>query len=75
MAQKYKTGDVVLLKSGSPKMTVKMYFRSPTVRPGTGEVSEVLCQWFAGSKQEQGSFPEDSLQLYETEDQGTPRVR
>lgn len=62
MAQKYKTGDVVLLKSGGPKMTVKEYTQDFTLAPGVREVEAVSCQWFAGSKQEQAIFPEDSLE-------------
>lgn len=58
MAQKYKTGDIVQLKSGGPKMTVEEY--SPHLGHGKGSV--VWCQWFAGSKHEKANFPEDSLE-------------
>lgn len=48
----FEIGDVVQLKSGGPKMTVK--FSPP-------EKGEVLCQWFGGSKLESGYFPKASL--------------
>jgi len=51
MAAQFKVGDVVELKSGGPKMTVR-------------EVDEdgmVNASWFAGSKHEDGWFPVDTL--------------
>jgi uncharacterized protein YodC (DUF2158 family) len=48
-----KTGIIVRLKSGGPKMTVA----NPPNEPGRN----VHCQWFSGSKLEQGYFPVDSL--------------
>lgn len=54
MAQKLKIGDIVQLKSGGPKMTV----REPSSTPG----GFIHCQWFAGSKLESGAFPEDSIE-------------
>ena len=53
MAQ-FKKGEIVQLKSGGPKMTVR---DECTTREGV-----VICQWFAGAKLEQGAFPTDSLQ-------------
>jgi uncharacterized protein YodC (DUF2158 family) len=55
VAQKYKIGDIVELNSGGPRMTVSQ-LGSPI-----DEVSRVQCQWFAGSKQQEAWFPEDSL--------------
>jgi uncharacterized protein YodC (DUF2158 family) len=50
MADTYKTGEIVQLKSGGPKMTV------------AGTVGgRIACQWFAGSKLEQGVFQIDTL--------------
>ena len=54
----FKTGDVVQLKSGGPKMTVRDYSSD-----GTG----LHCQWFAGSKLESGYFPEGSLIAFKSE--------
>lgn len=52
---KFAIGDLLKLKSGGPDMAVKSL---PT------QTSQLYtCQWFAGKKLEQGSFPEDSLEL------------
>ncbi|MEQ6120992.1 DUF2158 domain-containing protein [Reichenbachiella sp. MALMAid0571] len=56
MGQKFKSGDVVYLKSGGPKMTVKNY------EPEGG--NEVICTWFVDKKPEERAFPEDLLELY-----------
>ena len=50
----FKTGDIVQLKSGGPKMTIK-----DPIDPNLTE--DVLCQWFAGHKLESGYFPRESL--------------
>ena len=54
MAKRFKTGDIVQLKSGGPKMTVEGYDAI------NGRL--VQCQWFAGSKLSDGYFEEDVLQ-------------
>ncbi|MCK9373995.1 MAG: DUF2158 domain-containing protein [Sulfuricurvum sp.] len=46
----FKKGDVVELKSGSPKMTIKEIEES----------NECFCVWFVNSKPEYGTF-EDAL--------------
>lgn len=55
MTQKrqYKTGDIVMLKSGGPDMTVKGY--DPIN-------AQLICQWFAGSKLNAGYFDPDSVE-------------
>ena len=58
-SEKFQTGDIVQLKSGGPKMTVVGYADIF----GTSDKKTVRCQWFAGSKLESGSFPEDSLEV------------
>ena len=51
--EKFKVGDVVILKSGGPKMTVEDVEAGDTI----------VCQWFiTGQKLEYGSFPADSLE-------------
>ena len=50
----FNVGDVVQLKSGGPKMTVR------AKDEGDGEIMAV---WFAGAKQETGYFPTDTLVL------------
>ena len=50
----FTEGTIVQLKSGGPKMTC------------TGKRDHQLhlyCQWFAGSKLEQGAFPANCLVL------------
>ena len=43
----FKKGDIVRLKSGGPRMTVKYTDTS---------LGELLCQWFASSKLHVGYF-------------------
>ncbi len=43
----FEPGMIVRLKSGGPKMTVKVHESAE---------AEVLCLWFAGKKLESGSF-------------------
>jgi len=50
--RKFKTGDIVKLKSGGPQMTVKEYLEN-----------EVNCQWFDESKVRDEKFFEDSIEL------------
>jgi len=54
MADKFKIGDIVQLKSGGPKMTV-------TVDSVGGGMDGVRTSWFAGSKHESGFFPISAL--------------
>ena len=54
MDTKFKPGEIVQLKSGGPKMTVKD--SAPT------DTNVIFCQWFAGSKLEAGVFRSESLQ-------------
>jgi len=52
--QKFKIGDTVELKSGSPPMTIADYNYS---------TKKFGCQWFVGEKVEKDFFTSDSLQL------------
>ncbi len=54
MAQTFKVGDVVELKSGGPAMAVATVDNPP----GT-----VWCQWFDGKKKSSGTFATDTLKL------------
>ncbi len=68
MKQTYKTGDIVQLKSGGPKMAVNRYVESDIIDDavdGPKDGPHVVCQWFAGAKLERGTFPEQSLQPVE----------
>jgi uncharacterized protein YodC (DUF2158 family) len=50
--KQFKTGDVVQLKSGGPKMTVGGY----------NNLGHVVCKWFAGTESKHGMFAQDSLE-------------
>ena len=50
---KFKIGDVVVLKSGGPQMTVT----------GSSEGDRALCSWFIDGAQSKGAFHEDALEL------------
>ena len=48
----FKSGDVVVLRSGGPKMTV-----TQVAAPGFGNDAPLAyCTWFAGKKNEHGNF-------------------
>lgn len=61
MAQDFKVGDIVVLKSGGPPMTVQ------TV-PSSGR-GDLQCSWFAGKKHESAWFAPESL-MYLPDDEG-----
>lgn len=54
-----KVGDVVELKSGSPKMTVSLVGRASL----GGEVIHAWCDWFEGPKKISDNFPLTSLKI------------
>ena len=56
MADKFKVGDIVQLKSGGPKMTVTDVFEN-----------EVRTAWFAGNKNEKTAFPFDAVAIFQEE--------
>jgi uncharacterized protein YodC (DUF2158 family) len=60
----FATGEIVKLRSGGPRMTVKDVF-APDVDDILRRKSsyEYRCQWFAGSKLQDGIFSEESLEL------------
>lgn len=63
MAQKYKPGDLVRLKSGGPAMTIeKVNLNIYQEWEGT-----YSCSWFAGAKDNHRSFAEEALQPAEVE--------
>ena len=51
MAQPFKVGDAVYLKSGAPKMVIKNFISA----------TSVYCQWFSGNKLDNGVFSPESL--------------
>ena len=61
MANKYKPGDIVQLKSGGPSMTV-----SKADTDGEG----YWCEWFKGASKERAHFEEETLKVYEAPKKG-----
>jgi len=64
MANKFKAGDTVKLKTGSPSMTVKgnatrMFEQAPVSIPDKYE-----CMWSDGTKTQTAVFSEDVLQIH-----------
>ena len=59
----HKIGDVVILKSGGPPMTVNNIgdYSSRGLNPG------VLCVWFESSKRIEDIFHPDTIERYEIE--------
>lgn len=55
----FSVGEVVKLKSGGPDMTVRSVPQDAS--------HAYFCQWFAGKKLEQGTFPQDSLELAQSQ--------
>ena len=56
--QEFEIGEIVMLKSGGPGMTVQSY---------DDDRASYTCQWFAGKKLEKGVFKETSLVRKATE--------
>lgn len=57
----FKIGSIVVLKSGSPEMTVKKITRG-----------RILCSWFEKDEIKQGEFQKDMLD--KKEDEGWTRT-
>jgi uncharacterized protein YodC (DUF2158 family) len=54
MAQTFKPGDIVQLKSGGPAMTIS----------SSGSGDAYICEWFKGASKERAHFSEATLQPY-----------
>ena len=61
LANKFKKGDVVVLKSGGPPMTVDGLPGEHMLRKQGGEY---LCIWFKGVSKEVGYFSEHLLDTF-----------
>ena len=57
MAQKFKAGDIVQLKSGGPAMTVS--------RENSANSNRYDCVWFKGASRETATFDSETLKPYE----------
>jgi len=61
-SKKYNRGDIVKLKSGSPRMTVAGYDPEDSLN--------VTCTWFSNGELKEQSFHQDLLEPYEMMDIG-----
>ena len=52
MAQ-FRTGQVVQLKSGGPRMTITGY----------SQLGNAICRWFQNGTSHEETFPDDALNL------------
>ena len=65
MEQKYKIGDIVMLKSGSPQMTISNDKTGTDFSRGKVWNGNYICTWFDGDEMKNGRFPQDALKLDE----------
>ena len=64
MTNKFKRGDVVVMKSGGPPMTVDKV-PGDLVSSYSGDTyKEYHCEWFKGATAQQGLFGEHLLEAY-----------
>ena len=61
MANKFKPGDKVVLKTGSPVMTIKSYAANHTSQGNVPIPDKYECVWSDGNKVQQAVFIEDIL--------------
>jgi uncharacterized protein YodC (DUF2158 family) len=60
MAQNFKKGDVVILKSGGPLMTIHNLGQYTMA----GVENGALCIWFDGPKRQEAVFDVEAIQHY-----------
>ena len=60
----FKEGDVVILKSGGPLMTVKSLGEFAT----KGLINGVACVWFDGNNLKEAVFNAAAVELYKEEE-------
>ncbi len=56
-----KTGDIVVLKSGGPKMTIKGQAWNPT--KGIYETDKYTCNWFENNTPREAKFHVEMLDI------------
>ena len=61
MANQFKKGDVVVMKSGGPPMTVD---KVPGEKHPYGVQYDYLCEWFKGATSQDGNFGEHLLEAF-----------
>jgi uncharacterized protein YodC (DUF2158 family) len=70
MTPKFKVGDVVILKSGGPEMTIHQAINRLAIKSGGGSENvfegNYICKWFVNDIDlKESSFNQDSLELAE----------
>jgi uncharacterized protein YodC (DUF2158 family) len=65
MEQKFKIGDVVILKSGGPLMTITGDKTGANISIGKVFSGRYDCRWFDGDEMKHAQFPQDALELDE----------
>lgn len=63
MANKFNPGDKVVLKTGSPLMTIKGHAANHTSNGNVAIMDKYECVWSDGKKVQQAVFIEDILKL------------
>lgn len=66
MASKFKPGDKVVLKTGSPVMTIKGHAATHTTHGNIAIIDKYECIWNDGQKTQQAVFVEEILKLIPT---------
>lgn len=64
MANKFKQGDVVVMKSGGPPMTVDKVPGDKRYETSSDILKEYHCEWFKGAVSQKGFFGEHLLEAY-----------
>lgn len=63
MEKLFQIGDIVTLKSGSPKMTITDDKRAINLKKGKVFNGKYFCTWFDESKKIKGQeFPQESIE-------------
>ena len=64
MANKFKHGDIVVMKSGGPPMTIDKVPGDQISKFGNDTYDEYHCEWFKGATAQQSNFGEHLLETY-----------
>jgi len=63
MPNKYKTGDIIILRTGSHSMTIKWNATAHTLNGNITIPDRYECVWFDGKKSQKAVFKEDEIKL------------
>lgn len=64
LANKFKKGDIVVMKSGGPPMTVDSVPGDFAYEGADRPMKEYHCEWFKGATDQRGKFGEHLLEAY-----------